>query len=244
MKKQSQFAILLLLIIAIAIVVLAAGLVGLQKLTSLSKAAHDEYTKTLKHCQDIEDALAKKSDLEDELAYLEARLSSIDKDLVNYEYIPTYLEQLQRTAKQTGNTIISIRPRPIESLDTGNPLLKASHEAWQKDHPPLKSIELDEKPAEPKAASPGATKEKPKSNYRIQQYTLEIEGDYVSLMRVLEALSDFPKLVYVRTINVSPRNRTEPDQLTARLETYAIIIPEQYHPVKPSPDTTAERMAP
>jgi|GEM_PF-2011936 len=226
MKKQSQFAIFLLVIIVIAIGILAAGLVGLQKLTLLSKASNEEYRKTLKRCQDIEDALAKKADQETELAYLNERLASIDKNLVNYEYIPTYLEQLQRTAKLTGNSIISVRPRPIEVLDLSNPILKASNEAWLKEHPPMKVIEEDDKPVEPKKA--GVKEEKPQSAYRIQQYTLEVEGNYVSLMRLLEALSAFPKLVYVRTVNVSPRQRLEPDKLTARLETYAIIIPEHY----------------
>jgi len=155
MKKQSQFAIFMLAIIAIAIVVLITGLVGLQKLSALSKAANDEYTKTLKRCQDIEDALAKKADQETELAYLNERLSSIDKQLVNYEYIPTYLEQLQRTAKQTGNKIISIRPRSIESLDMNNPLLKASHEARQREHPPMKAIEEEDRQPEPKNTKPG-----------------------------------------------------------------------------------------
>jgi len=235
MKKQSQFAIFLLVIGAIAVVVLVAGLFGLQKLSGLSGEARGQYELKLKQYQEINDELEKQPKREELLASLNESLASIDKNLVNYEYIPTYLEQLQKTAVRTGNTILSVRPRPIESLDINNALLKASNEAWQKKYPskkPANQAAPADAKAKPKAAGAGGKKDKPKSNYRVQQYTLEVEGNYVSLMKFLDALRSFPKLVYVRTISISPRQRTEPDRLTARLETYAIIIPEHYQPAK------------
>ncbi|MHB0935851.1 MAG: hypothetical protein ACYDCO_02120 [Armatimonadota bacterium] len=234
MKKQPQFAILLLVIGAIAIVLLAGGLAGLQKLSSLSKKDKAEYQVKHAQCEEIDAELKEKDKKEQLLADLNMSLNSIDQNLVNYEYIPTYLEQLQKTAVQTGNKINSIRPRGIEFLDINNPLLKASNEAWLKEHPVKKPIEAaqpaDAKP-QPKPKTSGRPK-KAKSNYRVQQYAIEIEGDYVSIMKFLQALGQFPKLVYVRTINVSPRQRLQPDRLTARLETYAIIIPEHYQPVE------------
>jgi len=244
MKKQSQYAIFLLAVGAIAIIVLAIGLVGLQKLTSMSRADQAKYEAMRTQCTAIAEALAGKTDQEKLLASLDMKLNSIDTNLVNYEYIPTYLEQLQRTAKQTGNEIASIRPRPIEPLDINNPLLKASHDAWQKEHPPLQPIEEGNKPAVPKATKPDAKAEKPASNYRLQQYSLEISGSYLSLMKLLSALSAFPKLVYVRTIALSPASRTDPNRLTVRLETYAIIIPEHYQPEKNPAITTTESAQP
>lgn len=245
MKKQPQFAIFLLVIGAIAIVLLAAGLVGLQKLYSLSDKAEHEYQIKHAQCVEIQAELDEQQKKEDLLTSLNTSLASIDSKVINYEYIPTYLEQLQKTAVETGNKINTIRPRGIEFLDINNPLLKASNEAWLKEHP-VKEPSDAAKTAEgkPKPKTSGRPK-KQNSDYRVQQYTIEIEGDYVSIMKFLDALGKFPKLVYVRTINVSPRQRLDPERLTARLETYAVIIPKHYQPElnpPPPPMATGERV--
>lgn len=245
MKKQPQFAIFLLVIGAIAAVLLAGGLIGLQKLHSLSDKAEKEYQVKRGQCLEIEDELKTKQDKEDLLKKLNTSLASIDSNLVDYEYIPTYLEQLQKTAVMTGNKINSIRPRGIEFLDINNPLLKASNEAWVKEHPVKEPIDAAKSAAtQPKPKTTGRPK-KEKSAYRVQQYTIEIEGSFVSIMKFLDALGKFPKLVYVRTINITPRQRLDPDRLTARLETYAIIIPKHYQPeenVPPPPMAAGERV--
>jgi len=239
MKKQPQFAIFLLVIGAIAVALLAGGLVGLQKLSSLSKKNKQDYLVKHAQCLEIQAELDTRQVKEDLLKQLNASLASIDTKVVDYEYIPTYLEQLQKTAVQTGNKINSIRPRGIEFLDINNPLLKASNDAWLKEHPVKEPVAAAKSP-EPKPKPSGRPK-KQQSDYRVQQYTIEVEGDYLSIMKLLEALGRFPKLVYVRTINVQPRNRLDPGHLTARLETYAIIIPKHYQPVEtlPAPSSTA-----
>lgn len=241
MKKQPQFAIFLLVIGAIAIALLAGGLVGLQKLSSLSKKARQEYDVKHAQCVEIQKELDTREEKEALLKQLDEALTSIDASLVDYEYIPTYLEQLQKTAVQTGNKINSIRPRGIEFLDINNPLLKASNDAWLKKYPPKKPVAAAQAPEPASKPKPAGRPKKQKSDYRVQQYTIEVEGTYVSIMKLLEALGRFPKLVYVRTINISPRNRLDPNVLTARLETYAIIIPKHYQPVEtpPAPSSTA-----
>jgi len=193
---------------------------------------------------EIQQELDTKQDKEELLKKLNTSLASIDSKVVDYEYIPTYLEQLQKTAVETGNKINSIRPRGIEFLDINNPLLKASNDAWVKEHPVKEPIGAAKQATAAKPKSSGRPK-KEKSAYRVQQYTIEIEGSYVSIMKFLDALGKFPKLVYVRTINISPRQRLDPDRLTARLETYAVIIPKHYQPESnppPLPMATGERI--
>lgn len=227
-KKPSRFPVLLLSLGGIAVVVLAIGLFGLQQFFARASHYDDQFEVIAKECEQIKTELATMETKKDELLGLDIKLASVDQNLTDYKYIPTYLQQLQMTAASTGNTVRSIRPRDMEKLDQDSPLIKASlakREALQpasaKDAKKTTRPSKDEKDQETDA----------QYRYQIQQITLEIEGNYVSLMRFLSALRTFPKLVYVHSLSVTP-GRDESDTLTARMETYAIIIPEQYRSSK------------
>lgn len=233
MKKQSSFALFLLIVAAIAIAVLVAGVFGLQRLYTLTVTARADYQKEVNDCNSLTTALGNESHWRTELKGLDVTLASLDTNLVDYKYIPSYLEQIQQTAAQTGNIICSIRPRPVAVLDTNNPLIKASNDQWQKKFPEIAEAAQYVRQAPKTRAAPGT--EPKKNDFRIEQFTLEIQGSYPSVMQFLDALSKFPKLVYVHSVAIAPLNQLKPDELKATIETYAIITPEQYQP-----ETTSE----
>ena len=234
MKKQTRFALFLLIIAACSIIVLVVGIIGLQNLTSQTQVKQQEFQAKVAECNRISEQLAKRGDWELELASLNTKLATLDKELVEYKYIPTYLEQIQHTTLLTGNTISSIRPRSIEPLDSNSPLLMASYERWLEKNPDIAAA-AKESDAGAEIKKDGKEDEnapqvKKPSEYKIQQFTLEIEGDYTSVVRLLDALRNFPKLIYVHSVSVAPKSRDNPDRLKAMLETYAIIPPDHYRP--------------
>ena len=237
MKKQTRYALVLLIIAACSVAVLIAGVTGLQNLNTRTETKRRQLQTKANEYERLEEQLKKKEEWEQELASLNEKLATLDASLVDYEYIPTYLAQIQRTAELTGNNIRSIRPRGVEVLDTSSPLLMASYERWLESNKEIaaaakeKADDIEAPPATKKAAVATTTRRgKTPSEYKIQQFTLEIEGDYTSVVRLLDALRTFPKLIYIRSVSVSPPLREYPDRLKATLETYAIIPPDHYQP--------------
>ncbi|HOS44415.1 MAG TPA: hypothetical protein PK794_12025, partial [Armatimonadota bacterium] len=153
-----------------------------------------------------------------------ASLQTIDGSLIDYEYMPSYLEQLQHAAARTGNAIVRLQPDDLRPLDLqSSPLATAAK--------PAADTETVSRQRPTKA--PGKrvkTLDLETAKYRVQQITLEVEGSYLSLLRLLDTLGTFPKLVYVRTLDITPRRGRDlaPGAISARLDTYAIITPEQY----------------
>jgi Tfp pilus assembly protein PilO len=209
MKKQSRFAIFLLILTAMAIGVLVTGIIGLQKLTTMSHEAKQKYLETAEECRRINKDLRQAHRWEEKLAEYDAILASLDKNLADYKYLPTYLEQLQKTAKRTGNTILSIHPRAITPLDSQSPLVKASYDRWLANNPEIAMAAQETAAAKSEQAGeqPNPEEAKPASRYKLQQFSLEVEGDYLSIMRLLDALRSFPKLVYVHSLSLSPTSR-------------------------------------
>jgi hypothetical protein len=131
---------------------------------------------------------------------------------------------MQQAGAKTGNSILSIRPHEIKPLD-----LKRS--PFSPPPAPSKAPAAGggAAPAKPEPTAAATAKEgaKAESDYQTQQITLEVQGSYVALMRLLEALREFPKMIYVRSINIVPQQREGVYVIKTRIETYAIIIPPQ-----------------
>lgn len=210
-RKQARFTIILLGIIAVGIIVLAAGITAWhQQITKVKELEKQKAELDVKNSS-IVDELKLQPAKEQRNAELDLKLHTLDSNMVDYKYIPTYLRQLQATAKNTNNTIRSIRPQAIKPLDfTKSPLTKDA--AGLKTTPP-----------------PPPDIPKDRAQPLIQGYGLEIEGSYTSLLQFLDALRAFPKMVYVRSVNLSPRATQFGEQrIAVRIETYAIIVPQQY----------------
>lgn len=205
---KSKFNVTLFSIIAIAAIILAGGLIGVQQQASMNASLKSEYQAKSAEKKEIETKLGMMPQRQRELKTLNQKLASLDDELVDYQYIPTYLEQLQNTAKKTGNTLLSIspmEPRPFT---------------------PATSQLMKGKEGRP---SPKTRDGKSTTGYWTQKITLKTQGSYVSTLQLLEALRNFRKLVYVRTVSLVPGNTAEAGSfVVATIETYAIITPNQY----------------
>jgi len=235
-KQQSNFVIFLLIVGVACAIVLAAGIMGMQHLGTQKDAKLQEFHIKNAECVKIEDQLKKRVKWQQDLQDLDAKLSTLDKRLVDYEYIPTYLEQIQEAATDTKNIIRSIRPRPIASLDSKSPLIVASYERWLAENEDVAAAAKEKSATTTGAAVVEttsvntSTSAKKPSEYRMQQFTLEIEGNYASITRFLNVLRTFPKLIYVHSVSVAPLKRGDATTLRAVLETYAIIPADHYQP--------------
>jgi hypothetical protein len=232
--QQSAFTVKLLILIAIGVLVLAAGLFGWHR-QNLTISAMDQKLKGMDaELTSIDNEVAKQGVFETEQKVLLNKLATIDSGLVEYQYIPTYLKQLQDAATATHNEIVRIQPSELRPLDIqSNPLAAAEADTGPKKisgKRPVKKVVKKSKKLELETAK-----------YRVQQINLEVHGNYVTLMHLLDTLRTFPKLVYVRTLDITPQRGkdTKAGTITARLETYAIIPPEQYQSVEPPPAPVA-----
>jgi len=217
--KKSQYALLLAVLIAVGVIILTVGVVIWQRQGEESEGLRqqrDSLNNEYKQAKIETDALPRRKQ---DLAEVNARLSDLDLNLVDYKYIPTYLKQIEDKAKATGNTLRSIHPTAPRPLDL--------HKS------PLTVKKVADAPAEAPSSAPA-------SPYYVQQISLDIEGSYVDLLKFLEALRAFPKMIYVRTVNITPvtGNGNSVVRMNTHLETYAIIIPDQY---KSSPDENAPK---
>jgi Tfp pilus assembly protein PilO len=231
-SKRSQYTLALAGIIAAGLLVLAAGLfvwsqqqvaVGVTRAQKVT--LHDELEGMTKK-------LNQRKDLEATRDKLAQQLLALDHDLADYRYMPTYLVELQRKAVATGNELVSITPSDIKPFDPAKSPFATAPPA-----DPPKGEGGDNGAGDKGASADGekgegggkkGKKEAPPTDL-YQRINLDISGTYASVMRFLEELRGFHKLVYVRTVELSPiREKGTLKGITARVETYAIITPEQW----------------
>jgi Tfp pilus assembly protein PilO len=223
--KQSSYSIMLIVYLAVGIVVLAVGFFTWHTQNTEHIKLEKKVTDLERQTRENQKLVAGRPELEERHAQLTKTLSQIDSNLVAYDYIPTYLQQLQHAAVATGNQIQSIQPDEVKPLDLkASPLAPPSMQdgkAATNNTVVVTEVGKDTAPEKKEPEGP---------QYQVQQFTIEVRGTYVSLMRFLVALRQFRKLVYVRGLTLSPvkDKSVQAGQLSARLETYAIITPEQY----------------
>lgn len=225
-NKQSKFPIMMAGVVLAGVVILALGLFFLQQQTLAKNKLTQEIAAKNAQVASIEKELSQSNARSSELASLERRLSILDSNLLDYTYIPTYLQQIQKAARATGNTLQSIQPLDPHPLNMENSPLGGGVTAT-----PAQATPTDSAPKQEKAA--------PASPYQVQQITLQVKGTYSSIMRLLDALRQFPKMIYVRTVNLTPQVENGVYTVSASIETFAILTPDQYR--VPQDDHTAAK---
>jgi Tfp pilus assembly protein PilO len=218
MQRPSRFVLNILLIGAIAIAAVAIGLVSWQGFMTDIRSTEERIRQDQNENLRINNELAHSGDLDARFALLQANLANIDQDVAEYRYMPTYLIELQAAAKLTGNDLVSIQPQEPKDFDVVRSPLA----------PPKANVAgavSDTPPPPPTLAKAQANGEK------VQRISLDVRGSYKSVLALLDALRRFPKLIYVRTVNLTPsKNQDGTIVLAARLETYAIY---KSKPVEP-----------
>ena len=230
-RKQSQFVLLLTANICVTVLVLCIGAIGIARQVG---AYHDLQTKHAainEQQQKIDADLKQRDQREEDLRTLEAKLASLDENLVDYKFIPTFLQQIQTTSGETGNVLQNLQPRDPRPLDLdSSPLLKQM-KPDKPEAPKAAGSDTDAAGNNPDDTAPKKEIKKAKSPYQVQQLSMDIVGSYVSAMQFLDALRQFRKMLYIRTITLNPRQQSAANaSLSTHIEADLIIIPNQFRP--------------
>lgn len=234
--RHSQFTVTLLILVAVGIITLALGLIIWHHQAGVNGQLEAQYRMKNDELVKTQEDVKRLPDRQKELASLERQLSILDQHLTDYEYMPTYLQQMQDRTLATGNIIKVIQPVEPKPLD-----LKNNPMAPQPATPPAGTTPAGSAtPAggttttttQVVTTSPGTATAQPvaapaEPRYYYQQINLEVRGQYVNVLKLLDELSHFRKMVYVRTVGITPETRNGVITLSTKLETYAIITPQQ-----------------
>ncbi len=227
--KQSRFLVLLATLIVVGLVIVAVGLYFINLQFLRIKSMNDGTQVLQEEVRHMSDDLQHLHEKQGHLDELNKELAILDKHKIEYEYMPSYLEQLQKTCTATGNVIQTIQPHEIKPLDlTDGPLAPAGKKPAAVPDPTAPPPDPNAPPAKPKGPQ-----------YRVQQIIVEVRGTYATVFNLLNALRQFPKMVYVRSVGITPQNNDRvgrAGEVIAHLETFAIISPEQYQHQQPAVD--------
>lgn len=223
-STQSRFLFMLVAIVAVGLLVLVANLILLQQQNKRIKLLQVETRKQKNLFQENKDKMANKVEDERSRNKLRVRLSTLDQYLADYQYMPTYLKEMTVTAGITKNKLRVIQPGDLRPLDWGTSPLTSGITA-----PDGESIPAEAAPTATAAAPAAAGTAGIQSKYRVMPINLEVQGDYISLINLLNQFRQFRKMIYVRTMEIVPESKlTGISKLNIRMQTYAIITAEQY----------------
>ncbi|MDQ7842930.1 MAG: type 4a pilus biogenesis protein PilO [Armatimonadota bacterium] len=151
--------------------------------------------------------------LEQEYAGLQATIARLEALLPSDKETAVLLVQLEQTTRSLGITLQAVRPSALEG-----PRAQAPPGAPPSGRPA---------PGAPPAAgqpAPGTPAPAPAIEYRRYPIQLSINASYAELLRLMTAFQEFPRLIVVRKIGVTPRQ--VPD-LTASLDIETYVLPKE-----------------
>lgn len=126
---------------------------------------------------DTQDEAAVQASLERSKQNLEeakARLTHLEQGIPSTAYIPTMLQELEKTGRASGISVTGVRPVPKANVPSATP-------------PPAEGGEVVAKPA-----------------YDELQIEVKGRGTYGSALKFVQALQKFPKIVGARTLDIVP----------------------------------------
>jgi len=230
-RKQSQFVLVLSGNICVSVLVLCIGAFGIVQQVGAYDRLLADHAELKQEQQKIEEDLGHRQQREDELKVLESKLASLDENLVDYKFIPSFLQQIQTTTLKTGNVLQNLQPREIRPLDLASSALLKQMNPGKAEAKPPEDANANPDNANPDDAAAKKPKVKAKSPYQVQSLSLDIAGTYPSVMQYLDALHEFRKMIYVRIVNLNPRQQNKQGlSLSAHIEADLIIIPDQFRP--------------
>ncbi|HUV04568.1 MAG TPA: type 4a pilus biogenesis protein PilO [Armatimonadota bacterium] len=137
-----------------------------------------------------------------EQAYVDAQttLSALEQGVSTKAYVPTLLRQVEELGKKVNLRVVGVRPRPVEQTAV--------------------------RTASPKEARKAPPPKKPEP-YDKLDLDMEINGKYWDVVRFLQDITCFPKIITVNDVQIStvgqPTDNTPP-MLAVRLSTTAFIL--------------------
>jgi len=145
--------------------------------------------------------VASRPEVEREFNEVRGRLAELEAKLPPAREIPALLVQMEQTVRQSRAQITVVRPGPLAAPT-----------------PPPGQRSGGQRPQEPQAPA-------------YQQFSVELgaRGDYEALVDFLQRLQNFPRLLVLSEVRMSPAGQTQPGkapvlQLSVRATTY--VLPE------------------
>ncbi len=163
---------------------------------SPNRAEHDRLQTQLRlqraELQRMEDTARQITRLRAEFARLQAFVAELETKLPAEKDMPALLVQLERLARSLGINLDAIRPSTLEGP----------------------------KPPAGAAAQPSATPQAP--TYLTLPVNLSIKGTFEQVIDLAAALSDFPRMIAIRDISLSPGTLPE---LTWNVNAVTYVLP-------------------
>lgn len=132
----------------------------------------------------------------------EAKLGILEQGVSTKAYVPTLLRQIEDLGKKVGLRVVGVRPRPQIAATTSAPSTAESDK------------KKEQKPKKPEP-------------YEKLDIDIELDGKYWNVVRFLEEITYFPKIITVNGIQITPETqpmKTSQPDLTVRLSTTAFIL--------------------
>jgi len=208
---KSQRVFLLLTVISL---IVAGGLSYMQIAEWRSvKAEADEIAKEL----DNPEALRRQvSEMRNATVSSRLAVAHLELNLPTRDYVPTMLRELEAMGRAAGLRITGVRPVPKKE----------------------KPKPVEEEKAAPGAPKDGSQKKEERKPYEEMDFDIEATGQYMQVLKFLEMVSGFPKIIAVKSVSISatpnPRD-VGPPKLSATFGVRAFIFPTKPQNLAESP---------
>lgn len=193
-RRPSKRQVVLLNVVLVAVALVSAGIY-----LYLSNVAADMG----RRLEVDQKALAESQRLTSKLAASQAAFLDTQSHLRNLEqsmptraYVPTLLQQIEALAEKTKSQIVLVRPedKPVE----------AKAPETKKAGTDTASSDQTAKATEPATGVKKDDGKIPGIDYDTQKLQLDVQGKYWDLMKFVEGLSTFPKIMAVDSVSIDP----------------------------------------
>jgi Tfp pilus assembly protein PilO len=168
-----------------------------------------------KQLAESQETVKRLSEVEQECMSNQAKLGLLEKGVSTRAYVPTLLRQLEDMGKSVNLRVVGVRPKAPE------PPKQVSSS----------STDEEKKQAEKQKAEP----------YEKLYVDIEVQGKYWDVVRFIQKITSFPKIVAVRDVQIAPVAPTADNvspRLSAKLSSTAFILKETL--VQPTADKSSE----
>lgn len=205
--KPSKGAFIVLILIAICVFA-ASGFVYYKQANAL-KSVRNKLEAKQALLKDSQQMAMKLSETEQRYLECKSKLGFLEQGVSEKSYVPTLLRQLEELAKSDKLRVLGVRPIPVKiepqsPPPTNDSSAKGTEVVVQKKVEPYDKLDID----------------------------FEISGKYMNVVSFLEDTTTFPKIIAVKSIQMSPtgkEERSSPD-LSVKLNATAFILKEQKKP--------------
>lgn len=171
------------------------------------RAVEHEYATKAEELASLTFKIAQLPRMQEELEQLQTRLAILEPALPTAAYVPTFLQQIERMAEDTGNVMDGIRPRPAHLRRTPQPATNSGEAA-----------------AQDQAAR---DLERARDYYDVLPLQIALIGDYHSFQRFLQRLTEFPKMIAINDVTARPLLQVQyhkTPELHLQLEAVALVL--------------------